>query len=58
VRPRHEASGEASSAKLCTSRRPAYSRSISRKMAATFKDAAEALYKLRKTFGDLFEEHM
>jgi putative cardiolipin synthase len=36
----------------------AYSRPISRKMAATFKDPAEALYKLRKTFGDLFEEHL
>lgn len=36
----------------------AYSRPISRKMAATFEDPAEALYKLRKTFGDLFEENM
>lgn len=35
-----------------------YSRPVSRKMAETFRNPSEALYKLRKTFGDLFEKNL
>jgi len=36
----------------------AYSRPITPEMAAKFKAPDEALYKLRKTFGDLFEKQL
>lgn len=36
----------------------AYCRPITPAMAATFKDPDEALYKLRKLFGDFFEKQM